>query len=225
MLSALLLGLAGSLHCIGMCAPLTLALPMPFGERWRVFAPLLTYHGGRLLTYAGLGLLFGLLGKGIVLAGFQQVISVVFGALMLLAAVLTFRWEATVSAFPFAQNFSQKLKTQLGRALRGRGLFAAGMLNGLLPCGMVYVALAGAIASTSGWQSAVYMATFGLGTLPALLAVGLAGRIFGGEMRRHFRWVQPVLVAVAGLLLIQRGLRLDLSTWDWAVPGARFDCH
>lgn len=225
MLSALLIGLAGSLHCVGMCAPLTLALPLPFGERLRVFAPLLIFHAGRILTYSMLGVVVGFLGKGLVLAGFQQIFSIVFGAAMLLSALAVFRWEAAVSVFPQVVFFSKKLKNWLSRAIRNRGLFAAGMLNGLLPCGMVYVALAGAISVSSGWQSAGYMIFFGIGTLPALLGVGLAGHFLNFKNRQRLRWVQPVLLAAAGLLLLQRGLKIDLSTWDSAVPQAGFDCH
>lgn len=225
MLSALLLGLAGSLHCVGMCAPLTLALPMPVGARWAMLRPLLAYHTGRLTTYFGLGLLFGLVGKGLVLAGWQQGVSVGLGVVMLLSAVLAFRWEFAVERFPLVGRISGFAKTWLGRALRGRGVFVAGMLNGVLPCGMVYMALAGAVASTSGWESGIYMAVFGLGTLPALLGVVLAGRVFSTGLRRHIGWAQPVLSAAAGLLLISRGLHLNLEAWDAAVPQAGFDCH
>lgn len=225
MLSALLLGLAGSLHCVGMCAPLTLALPMPAEARWAMLRPLLVYHAGRLTTYFGLGLLFGLVGKGLVLAGWQQGVSVGLGVAMLLSAVLAFRWDFAVERFPLVGRISVFAKSWLGRALRGRGVFVAGMLNGVLPCGMVYMALAGAIASTSGWESGIYMAVFGFGTLPALLGVVLAGRVFSTGLRRHIGWAQPVLSAAAGLLLISRGLHLNLEAWDAAVPQAGFDCH
>ncbi|HMX39171.1 MAG TPA: sulfite exporter TauE/SafE family protein, partial [Saprospiraceae bacterium] len=104
-------------------------------------------------------------------------------------------------------------------------VFALGVLNGLLPCGMVYAALAGAISTTEAAGGALFMAVFGVGTLPLLLMLSVLGQGAGTWVRQRVRFLQPVLLAVAGLLLLQRGLHLDLSLFDSAVPKAGTDCH
>lgn len=74
-LAPFLVGLGGSVHCVGMCGPLILALPLDAAAKWRVARQLLVYHTGRILTYIALGLVFGLLGKGLSLAGLQKLLS------------------------------------------------------------------------------------------------------------------------------------------------------
>ena len=140
---------------------------------------------------------------------------------MVITALLAFFAQNNRLFFIPGLFFTQKIKIWLSQAIRQRGIVVAGMLNGLLPCGMVYFALAGAISATSGWNSALYMAIFGLGTLPALMLAGLVN----APIRPYIRWAQPLLMAIAGLLLINRGLSVDLSFWEFAVPKAGFDCH
>ncbi len=232
MFTPFLLGLAGSLHCIGMCGPLALALPLPSSERWRVAGQMLAYNVGRAVTYSMLGIFFGLLGKGLELAGFQKVISILAGVLMLAAAVFSLQFERVISQFSGWKKTVAPLQKSLSRLLRDRPAgtsFSIGLLNGLLPCGMVYLALAGAISKTSGWEGGIFMAFFGLGTLPLMFLLGLAsgeaGRGFAVSFKKNWQWVQPVLLAAAGVLMLMRGLNLDLSTFDAAVPSASFDCH
>lgn len=228
MFAPLLLGLAGSLHCVGMCGPLLLALPLDAAGKRHVMGQMLLYHSGRILMYATLGILFGLLGKGIALAGFQKVLSITAGLLMIGMAFAAWRFEQLVARIPGFGTFSQRVKTQMGRMLRQNGakaLFTLGMLNGLLPCGMVYAALAGAIASFGGLEGGLFMLIFGAGTLPLLLAVSVLGRSFSVSVRQKLRYWQPVLLTLAGILLLQRGLHLDLSLFESAVPKAGYDCH
>lgn len=228
MFAPLLLGLAGSLHCVGMCGPLVLALPLDAAGKRHVIGQMLLYHSGRILMYATLGILFGLLGKGIALAGFQKVLSITAGLLMIVMAFAAWRFEQLVARIPGFGTFSQRVKTQMGRMLRQNGakaLFTMGMLNGLLPCGMVYAALAGAIASFGGVEGGLFMLIFGVGTLPLLLAVSVLGRSFSVSVRQKLRYWQPVLLTLAGVILLQRGLHLDLSLFESAVPRAGYDCH
>lgn len=211
-----------------MCGPIVVALPLPASARWQMTLQMLIYHAGRILTYAALGLFFGLMGKGIELAGFQKVISMAAGVLMLTAAFWTFRGERAWSGGRLLQGLTAPVKQRMSRLLRAHSTvstFTLGLLNGLLPCGMVYLAVAGAITSISGWQGSAYMAFFGLGTLPLLLAVSLSGRLLKVNLRRRLRWVQPTLLALAGALLLLRGLQLDLTAFDVAVPKAAMDCH
>ncbi len=228
LLPALLLGFAGSLHCVGMCGPLLLALPLDAAAKWVVVRQMLVYHSGRILTYATIGLLFGLLGKGLAVAGFQQIVSIVAGVFMLFMAVMAWRFERLVTALPGFGAFSQAVKNGIGRMMRNKpngSLFSIGLLNGLLPCGMVYAALAGAIASTDMWGGGLFMAVFGMGTLPLLLLVSVLGRSFSVSIRQKISFAQPILLGLVGLLLLQRGLNLDLSLFESAVPKAGLDCH
>lgn len=228
LLPALLLGLAGSLHCVGMCGPLLLALPLDAAGKRQVLRQMLVYHTGRILTYAALGVLFGLLGKGLAVAGLQKILSISAGVFMLGMALMAWRFERMVTALPGFGAFTQGVKSRMGALLRSNpngSTFSLGLLNGLLPCGMVYAALAGAIATAGIPEGALFMATFGLGTLPLLLTVSVLGRSFSMAVRQHIRLAQPILLGLVGLLLLQRGLHLDLSLFESAVPKAGMDCH
>lgn len=226
--TAFLLGLAGSLHCVAMCGPLMLALPLDGAARRRVLGQTLLYQAGRIGTYGMLGLLFGLLGKGIALAGFQQGLSVVAGILILVAAFFTVQWERVALAMPGMQAMTRWVQRQIGMLLRQHPNGAAlgvGLLNGLLPCGLVYAAIAGAISMTSGWYGSAFMLLFGAGTLPLLIALMLTGQRFSPVWRSRFRLVQPLLLVITGYLLLSRGLHLDLSLFESAAPKALPDCH
>lgn len=228
LLAPILLGLAASLHCIGMCGPLMLALPLDAAGKRHVLVQMLTYHSGRILTYAALGVLFGLLGKGIYVAGFQKSLSIGAGVLMLTMAFVAWRFEQLVVRLPGFGAFTSKIKVGIGKRLRystAGAVFSVGLLNGLLPCGMVYSALAGAISTTEAAEGGVFMALFGLGTLPMMLGVGVAGRSLGVSFRQKLRIAQPLLLTLAGLLLLQRGLHLDLSLFESAVPKPGYQCH
>jgi uncharacterized protein len=223
---ALFLGFAGSLHCVAMCGPLMLALPLDAAGKRAILRQLLVYHSGRILTYAALGLLFGLLGKGLAVAGLQKFLSFAAGIFMLGMAFMAWRFERMVTALPGFGILTHKVKIAMNRMIhQNGGLFSLGLLNGLLPCGMVYAALAGAIATTDAAGGMFFMALFGAGTLPFLLLVSIFGKSLNQNFRKAMRTVQPVLLLIAGLLLIQRGLHLDLSLFESAVPVAGFDCH
>jgi uncharacterized protein len=224
----LMLGFAGSLHCVGMCGPLILALPLAATARIQVLRQMMVYHVGRITTYMALGVVFGILGKGMVIAGFQQVISIAAGILMISMAFVTWRFERLLLALPGFGVFTKKVQKSIGERMRanpGRATFSMGLLHGLLPCGMVYAALAGAISSGGTVDGAVFMAIFGMATLPLLLSVSVLGRSFSVAVRTNIKFAQPILLTIAGLLLLQRGLHLDLSLFESAVPKAGVECH
>ena len=228
LITALLLGLAGSLHCVGMCGPLLLALPLDAAGKRQVLRQMLVYHSGRILTYAALGMLFGLLGKGLAVAGMQKVLSIGAGVFMLGMAFMAWRFERLITALPGFGAFTHEVKSRIGKLMRQNpngSTFSLGLLNGLLPCGMVYAALAGAIATTGIPEGGLFMLTFGLGTLPLLLIVSVLGRSFSVSIRQKIKIAQPILLGLVGLLLLQRGLHLDLSLFESAVPPAGIDCH
>ncbi len=226
--TAFLLGLAGSLHCIAMCGPLMLALPLNRQERWQVIGQTLIYQLGRIGTYGILGLLFGLLGKGIALAGFQQALSIVAGLALMGAAFFAFEWERAAGNIPGIRQLTRWVQKNIGQLLRHyphRAALGVGMLNGLLPCGLVYAAIAGAIGTGSAVHGWAFMSLFGLGTLPLLLTLMASGQSINPTLRQKFRLLQPVLLATAGFLLLSRGLHLDLSLFESAVPRAMPECH
>jgi sulfite exporter TauE/SafE len=217
--TAISLGLVSSLHCLGMCGPLVLVLPGQRDHTWQVLGSGLEYNLGRILTYGIMGLVFGLVGKGLLMAEVQQWVSIVLGGILIIGAILGFslesgiyRWKpiAKVSGF-VKQSFSQLLARQ-------QRLFAFGLLNGLLPCGMVYLALAGAITMQTAVGGATFMLAFGLGTLPAMLAPFFVGQGIKQWLRRHLRTIQTVAMLAMGVVLITRGLQIEfpaeLSFWE-----------
>jgi len=226
--TALALGLAGSLHCAGMCGPLALALPAS-GNRRAFVAGRLLYNSGRVLTYALLGTLLGLVGGALHLAGLQQVLALGLGALMVVMAVLVWAGQRGVAPPIFWVRWVGLLRAQLGAQLKRRGalaLFVAGLLNGLLPCGFVYVGLAGAMAAGGPLQGMAYMACFGLGTWPMMLGISLAGPWLASRLRGRGRWALPVGMALLGVLLIWRGVKADMVHAGGNGNAAmEMDCH
>ena len=205
LLTALTTGLVGSLHCVGMCGPLAMALPvgrLPHGQRTISVG---TYHLARLIAYAGLGASLGLVGQGLLLLGLQRPVSIGAG-LLLLAWTLLARGQfgRLTSAKPtrwIVGPMSQFLQQPSWRSFA-----ALGFLNGLLPCGFVYVALAGAVATGNALNSAAYMAVFGAGTVPALLLVRSVPSLFPMRIRRHFTRLMPIMAVCVAVLLLARGL-------------------
>jgi len=207
--TAFILGLVGSMHCAGMCGPLALALPGAALTPARFALGRLAYNAGRIVTYCGLGVIFGLFGKTLLLAGVQRWVSISLGVL-LIAGLLSARKLALWKPVTALVN---QLKTRMSGLLRQRSLFsvgALGLLNGLLPCGLVYVAAAGATATGHVLTGAIYMAAFGAGTLPMMLAIGFGGRLVPFAWRLKLRAAIPVSVFLLGALLILRGMSLGI---------------
>ncbi len=207
--TAFMLGLAGSLHCAGMCGPLTLALPATGSGTVGFVAGRLAYNFGRITTYTALGVVIGWLGRSLALAGVQRWVSMAAGIAIIAGLVLSHR----ASGAGLTAAAVRQLKNALGTVLRRRSissLWTLGLLNGLLPCGMVYAAAAGAMA-TGGWLSGIsYMALFGLGTLPVMLGISLSGTAIPVAMRLRLQQLVPISAAVVGVLLILRGMSLGI---------------
>lgn len=213
LLSALVLGLMGSFHCAGMCGPIAIALPLHGNTvPQKIFGGTL-YNIGRTITYGIMGALFGMLGQGIHLLGFQQNISVVMGALMIISVLFPALFRNQFSLEKSWFSVVGKLKKSIGKLFAVRSfssLFFVGLLNGLLPCGLVYIAIAGAIGTGSATQGTLYMILFGLGTIPMMLGISVAGNMMGLALRNKINKIIPVLVVVVGLLFILRGLDLGI---------------
>ncbi|MCU0355144.1 MAG: sulfite exporter TauE/SafE family protein [Cytophagales bacterium] len=198
---AFVTGLVSSLHCLGMCGPIALALP----ARNRLNAVL--YNLGRISTYAALGALFGLFGRGLYLAGLQQYLSVAAGVCILLVLLVP------RMRLPFMERFTVWIRqkfTPFFRQKNAFGMYMIGVLNGLLPCGMVYVALVGAVAMSGLGEGAAYMALFGLGTLPMMLAVSFSKKLIKPRFKLQINRLMPVLALCIGALFIVRGLNLGI---------------
>ena len=229
--TAFVLGLGGSLHCVGMCGPLVLALPG--GQtRQRFVVGRLLYSAGRLTTYAVLGGLFGLLGGAVHLAGWQQAVSILLGALLLATAAVWFGMPLLrrhlLEPTALLSRAVGLLKAHLGRLFGSqslKALFGIGLLNGLLPCGFVYLALAASLTAAGPVQGAAYMALFGAGTVPALLAVGMARRFIGNGLKQWSLRLMPAGMAVVGVLLLVRGMALDIPYVSPVLGLAVKACH
>ena len=210
--SAFLLGLLGSLHCVGMCGPIALALPNA-SKGWGAVAGALLYNLGRILTYLLLGLIIGAFGRGLFLAGVQSWFSVILGILLIVVAILSLNVETYIKRFPPVQRLQNWVSRSMAKLLRREGLqinFLIGALNGLLPCGLVYVAIAGAVLSDTWMQSALYMGGFGAGTLPLMLGTALAGQFISLNWRQRLRRLSPILLGLFGLYFMARGINFHL---------------
>lgn len=210
-LLAFFMGLLGSLHCAAMCGPLVLALPSSGVSQWSAFLNKLVYQAGRLMTYVLLGLLIASIGNAISFRGWQQGVSIGTGLLLILAGVFMFAGKYSIFLIRQQQTLLAPLVKRMGYWLyRPGGNLFAGMINGLLPCGMVYMALAGALSANSVWNGGFFMLFFGLGTLPMMLSIS----VFGNFVRRYIQfnmatWL-PAMFVIMGCWFLLRGANLDI---------------
>jgi sulfite exporter TauE/SafE len=212
LLSALIFGLLGSFHCIGMCGPIAFMLPINRDDKVKSFFQILSYHLGRLFTYSLIGLLFGFLGKGFYFFGFQQQLSIIVGVSMILLIL----FPKLLQKLSLAKNISTiilKIKNDLGQALKKKSndtFFTIGFLNGFLPCGLVYMAVFGAIATSNPFTGSLYMFLFGLGTVPLMTAVVYLGNFTKSSFKNKIQKAIPVMVIFIGALFVLRGLGLGI---------------
>jgi sulfite exporter TauE/SafE len=207
-----------------MCGPLALALPAVGRARTGFVTGRLIYNLGRLVTYCWLGLIFGVVGRTLVLAGIQRWVSISLG----LALLFGLASSRKLALWRPVTTLLARLKFRMAGLLRERSLSSLailGMLNGLLPCGLVYVACAGAIATGSILSGVLYMSVFGLGTIPMMLAIGLCGRLLPLSVRLHLRKAVPASVCLLASLLILRGLSLGIPYVSPDLSSAAVCCH
>ena len=212
-LTALVLGLAGSFHCIGMCGPIAFVIPVDRTSKTKLVFQTILYHTGRLISYSVIGLLFGLVGKGLYIAGLQQRLSILMGLVMIALVLIPISF---FNRYNFSRPFYKivaQLKQKLGIYLKKKSnsaIFSIGIFNGFLPCGLVYMALIGAISTGSAIRGALYMALFGLGTVPMMTAAVVLGNFVNFTLRKKIQKAIPVFVVIIGLLFILRGLGLGI---------------
>ena len=230
--TALIFGLLGSFHCVGMCGPIAFLLPVDRSNNFKKLGQIFLYHFGRILAYSILGLVFGLLGNSLNLFGFQQQLSIIIGFLMLLVIFLP---QKTFNKYNFSKpvfKIISKVKSALGKELKKKTpdtFLTIGFLNGFLPCGLVYMAIFGAIASGNAFQGSLYMALFGLGTVPLMTSAIYLGNFLNAQVRQRIRRAIPVFVVIIGCLFIVRGLGLGIPYISpkpiTETVDANYDCH
>jgi sulfite exporter TauE/SafE len=211
--TAFIFGLISSFHCIGMCGPIAMMLPVDRNNQAKKIIQILTYHIGRLSAYATIGFVFGLLGKGFFIAGLQQKLSVFIGIAMILIVLTP---ENVFARYNFSKPIFKiiaKIKSTLGSQFKNKSyesLYTIGLLNGFLPCGMVYVALFGAIAMQNESLGVLYMVLFGLGTVPMMSAVVYINSFLTVPIRNTIQKAIPLVAVCIGVLFILRGLGLGI---------------
>ena len=232
LITAFVLGLVGSLHCVGMCGPIAFMLPVDRTNNYKKVTQIAVYHIGRIFAYSLIGLIFGLIGKSLYIFGFQQQLSIGVGVLMILAVVVP---QSVFNKYHFSKpiyRLISKVKSALGSALKKKTadtFLTIGFLNGFLPCGLVYMALFAAIASGNALNGSLYMATFGLGTVPLMTTAIYFSHFLKGAARQKIQKIIPVFVVLIGVIFIFRGLGLGIPYLSPApvsdiVSGA-IDCH
>ena len=229
--AAFILGLVSSFHCVGMCGPLAMSLPVQNMNPARKTMAIVLYHAGRVITYSLLGLLFGLLGRHLFIAGYQRWVSISLGIIILLVIA----WQKLFRHYRLGfvgEKFTAMVSGWMRYAWNHHSAFSSllfGMLNGLLPCGMVYYALAGAFGMGSLSGGIYFMMFFGMGTLPLMLSVHFFGNAYlTASIRTKLRKLVPVFIGFMGLLLILRGLNLGIpyiSPTLASSPSQAVICH
>ena len=212
LIAGLILGITSNLHCIGMCGPIAMAIPVNRTSNWTILGGILQYNLGRILTYSLLGILVGSIGFTVNTFGFLQWLSIIAGVFMIL-----FAWRKWIAAKLDAKlpmfGIQRWVGQGLGKVIASRSPFKLpllGMLNGMLPCGMVYVAMINALLAGHPLSSSAAMIAFGLGTLPSMIAVGFAANRISASMRQKISKAVPYMLTLVGILIVLRGMNLDI---------------
>src|SRR5690554_259989 len=230
--TALLFGLLGSFHCVGMCGPIAFLLPVDRTNNFKKVGQIFLYHFGRILAYSIIGLVFGLVGKSLNLFGLQQQLSILIGIFMIAVIFIPIK---TFNKYNFSKPIYKavsKVKSALGKELKKKTpdtFLTIGFLNGFLPCGLVYMAVFGAIASGNALQGSLYMAVFGLGTIPLMTSAIYLGNFLNAQVRQRIRRAIPIFIVVIACLFIVRGLGLGIPYVSpkpvTETVGADYECH
>lgn len=207
LITGLAIGILGNAHCIGMCGPLALAIPLP--ENGRKAWAIVLYQMGKTMAYMALGLLLSFIGTGFNFFKCQQIFSITLGILML---IFVFRHyllkKHNTLKMPYAHLIQKQLSLWFDKPKNLKKYPILGFLNGLLPCGLVYLAI-GAAGLSGSMQGAIWVTFgFGLGTSPMLVLMMVFKKRFATHWR--FQRVVPILVSITSLLIIIRGLNIGI---------------
>jgi sulfite exporter TauE/SafE len=223
--TAFVLGLSSSFHCVGMCGPLLLAVPTRASNNYQ-WLEIIIYHAARIFTYALLGILVGFAGWRLQVANLQQFFSLTIGVILLIY-VFAGRFFADAS---WLLAFNKMIFSFFGFAAKQKGQWGTlllGVANGLLPCGMVYIALTGAMATAKISDAATFMLLFGVGTLPLLFVFNFYGVRLQAAVKQRIKLIAPLVIIIMGLLLILRGLNLGIPyiSPHFVNSGGGVACH
>ncbi|MCB0696785.1 MAG: sulfite exporter TauE/SafE family protein [Chitinophagaceae bacterium] len=203
-----LMGLTGSLHCAGMCGPIIWVMPFQQLSGFKKWLGIALYHVGRITVYAALGvLLFSF--KSMFNPQLQQYVSIVLGGTLLIAGIISFFPGKLTIRLPWT-GFVQRGLAGFMRHPGMTSLFFTGMLNGLLPCGLVYMALSASVVAPTALNAAVLMYAFGFGTAPMLIALTIVKDRARLMHAGHFRKFVPVVMLFFGSLFVLRGMNLGI---------------
>lgn len=206
-------GLLGSVHCVGMCGPIAIALPILGETQLKILVGRVLYNFGRVIIYTLMGALFGLFGSRLILFGLQQNLSIMLGLIILIYILIPRKWKAKIFDTTFYKRIKTFLISRFAILISKKSissLLFIGLLNGLLPCGFVYVGIAGASLTADWLHGAAYMALFGFGTFPIMLAASLLGKIINLNIRQRINKLIPSLTVILALLFILRGLNIGI---------------
>ena len=211
--SGFIIGFLGSLHCIGMCGPIVLALPSgSLRDKNYIFGKFI-YNFGRVVTYSLLGLLFGFIGNGLALWGVQRWVSIILGVLILIYIFLPVKFKKSFLSISVFANATNHLKKLFGKIIQKKSRashFLIGLINGLLPCGFVYVGIFASLALGDALQGMLFMMLFGIGTMPAMLGVSFAANIISQKLKQRINRLIPIFAIVLAIIFIFRGLNLGI---------------
>lgn len=231
LLSGFILGILGSFHCVGMCGPIAFMLPVDRTNSSKKIVQTVLYHIGRLLSYATIGFIFGLLGRSFYIFGWQQWLSIIIGIAMIVAILMP---QNIFNKYNFSKpmyKLVSKVKSALGAQFKKKSMdtfFTIGFLNGFLPCGLVYMAVFGAIASGNVIHGIGYMILFGMGTIPLMTTAIYIGKFLNTSIKQRIQKMIPMVVVVIGILFILRGLGLGIPYISPASTGlisGTMECH
>jgi sulfite exporter TauE/SafE len=232
LVSAIILGFLGSLHCVGMCGPIAFMLPVDRSNTLKKVSQIGMYHFGRLLAYSLIGFVFGLVGKSLYIFGIQQQLSIIIGLLMILVVLIPGKFIGKYNLSKPLYRLISKVKSKLGKALKKKTadtFLTIGFLNGFLPCGLVYMAVFGAIATGNLFQSCLYMLLFGLGTIPLMTTAIYLGKFLNSTIKQRIQKGIPIVVVFIGFLFILRGLGLGIPYLSPApiveMIASAIECH
>lgn len=211
--SAIILGLLGSFHCVGMCGPIAFMLPVDRENTSKKVFQIFTYHFGRILAYSMIGLFFGLIGKSLYIFGFQQQLSIGIGVLMIVVILMPVRIFNKYNFSKPIYKLISKVKKSMGVAFKKKtadNFLTIGFLNGFLPCGLVYMAVFASLAMESTLKGSLYMALFGIGTIPLMTTAIYLGKFLNTTVKQRIQKAIPVFVVIIGVLFILRGMGLGI---------------
>lgn len=210
-IAAFLAGLAGSVHCIGMCGPLALSLPFNRFNASSKWTAIVLYNLGRVIAYSLIGLIVGLLGRGINWFGLTQIISILLGSIILISLIVPKLIKRSRINFPsWINKYPIKALQVLIKKQQVGWMFLVGLMNGFLPCGLIYMAVAAALVAGTVGNAVLFMIAFGLGTMPAMIILVIAAQKISPIKRAALQRIIPLITLLIGVVLILRGLNLDI---------------